>query len=845
MKAGNQTKTLRSFDYDHAGRLTTTKHKLNTEPEVLLSSNDYNEIGELIEKNLHSENGGSSFEQSIDYTYNIRGWLTAINDSDLNAESSDLFGMELHYNTNPLDGNRTNFNGNISGMKWSDLDASGSGVNDRGYTYTYDNLNRLKDAKHFENSSTSAKFSVPGIHYDLNGNIQSLERSAGSSALMDDLSYSYDGNQLLSVTDGGDDNAGFVDGNTSGNDYKYDKNGNMEWDKNKDIDLITYNHLNLPEVVTMDGTGNRIEYLYDAAGIKLKQEVFENNNSVKTTDYVGEFIYETLGAGNRKLQLIQHEEGRIIYEDFGHDWDYQYHLKDHLGNTRLTFSTLSQDPLVCIETFETGEDNGFQDLHRHVNTNANTTSGGNEVERLQSGQTGAMALLGVNKNDVVSLSVQANYESAPSGNSYAAIGSLFSSFDGTYGTVEGGGFASNSTEFQDAINGMTAKGTSNSDPRAFLNYIFFDLDMNYVSSGFDQISTAALGTGNHDLVQINNFTPDRDGYILAYLSNENSQALTMHFDDFTITQVKTNIVQADDYYPGGALFNSYTRTASSPQKFKYQGKEWMGEPKSYDVKWRQYDPYVWRTPTMDSNAEEYASLSPYSWVNNNPISNVDPDGMDWYRYVNDDGEESVVWRSGNDQTIDVDGNTYDNIGGAYAQTLNDGSVAIYNQDEVFAIIEADDTYDPQTAAVAFGLQNPDGQYNYDTMTPQWEMLFFSAETALMISGGSSQQSQSRRPRNPKMNRNSQSPRGQNAQLNDVQKANLRRFLKKAPANSKPPQVRKLGNGNIQLTIESPGKVPGSRALYIKEVDSNGQTVKMYKITRDPKGNVVHNKNKLR
>ncbi|MET3034457.1 hypothetical protein, partial [Flavobacterium johnsoniae] len=56
----------------------------------------------------------------------------------------------------------------------------------------------------------------------------------------------------------GNDNQGFKDNNKTGDDFDYDDNGNMILDKNKNITLITYNHLNLPKKITF-GTGNSIE----------------------------------------------------------------------------------------------------------------------------------------------------------------------------------------------------------------------------------------------------------------------------------------------------------------------------------------------------------------------------------------------------------------------------------------------------------------------------------------------------------------------------------------------------------------------------------------------------------
>lgn len=71
----------RRFEYDHSGRLLETWHKLNSEPEVLLAKNEYNELGQLVTEKLHSADG-STFKQHVDHRYNIRGWLEKINDPD-------------------------------------------------------------------------------------------------------------------------------------------------------------------------------------------------------------------------------------------------------------------------------------------------------------------------------------------------------------------------------------------------------------------------------------------------------------------------------------------------------------------------------------------------------------------------------------------------------------------------------------------------------------------------------------------------------------------------------------------------------------------------------------------
>ena len=68
--------------------------------------------------------------------------------------------------------------------------------------------------------------------YDSNGNIQGLKHNAPGKDIIDDLKYTYWGNQLTSITDnatGSDPSLGFNDGNKSWADYPYDANGNMSY----------------------------------------------------------------------------------------------------------------------------------------------------------------------------------------------------------------------------------------------------------------------------------------------------------------------------------------------------------------------------------------------------------------------------------------------------------------------------------------------------------------------------------------------------------------------------------------------------------------------------------------
>jgi len=347
----DNSETMReNYQYDHAGRLISTTHKINNEQEVVLNKMKYNELGQLIEKNLHGTPGQDNYLQSVDYRYNIRGWMTNINEADLNlSPDNDLFGMDLYYtkslhesnndDISPIGGTHTGeltntgqYNGNISAIKWQTYYNKGL----RAYAFTYDKLNRLHNANYAKyNSSTGWKselnrYSVNNIDYDLNGNITGLERSGkyGTSSYgkIDILDYSYTkGNQLENIDDYSGKSTGYSTGLGQG--YDYDANGNMENDGNKGIQ-INYNYLNLPEELNFTNN-NKIEYLYTAGGTKLRKRKMEGN-SVTEKNYCNGFVYN-----NNGLEYIQTSEGRIVPK--GSSYEYQYNLTDHLGNVRVSF----------------------------------------------------------------------------------------------------------------------------------------------------------------------------------------------------------------------------------------------------------------------------------------------------------------------------------------------------------------------------------------------------------------------------------------------------------------------------------------------------------------------------
>ena len=452
------------MSYDHMGRLlkvvkqlgdaggqstppNQTETAYNTQP-ITIVENEYDDLGKLKNKKLGRTKDEVTTTyttnplETLSYNYNIRGWLSGINRGYVNparyyteafSQQNRWFGMELAYD----EGFSTNqFNGNIAGTIWR---SQGDG-DQRAYGFAYDGANRLlkgdftqwgRSTSTWDNSDGvdySMKMGdgiTPASAYDLNGNILSMWQKgykAGSSAtpsanspVIDNLAYSYytNTNKLQTVTDqsGSTNNhlGDFTDGNTSGDDYGYDPNGNLVADKNKGIRRalgggevglnlgsglvgVLYNHLNLPTTVRLVLKGY-ITFVYDALGNKLRKTVVDASGSTTkttTTYYMGGFVYEQIDNGPVELQYFGHEEGRVrlakkqylaqtgtfcaeeappidddappsepivhcfpIYSAINYTaFEFDYFIKDHLGNIRAVLTDELQKDFYPAATLE-------------------------------------------------------------------------------------------------------------------------------------------------------------------------------------------------------------------------------------------------------------------------------------------------------------------------------------------------------------------------------------------------------------------------------------------------------------------------------------------------------------
>lgn len=328
-----------AYTYDHMGRKLKLTNTLTdgtgaAQTPTVVYQNAYNEIGQLKQKGLHSING-TNFLQNVNYRYNARGWLSNINNGGLTNDTytstdlNDQFGMDIKYD----DAAAPQYNGNIGSIKSLTGIISGNSYPALTYNYAYDKINRLTDAIS-TTSATNDGFYSENLTYDPMGNILTLKRyeKSGTTALaIDNLNYVYTaagGNKVDRIDDSGT-TAGFSNAVSQAAEYTYDANGNQLIDLNKGL-TQQYNMLNLPQTAVKGGTS--VAYIYDATGRKLRK-LSTTAGITNVIEYIGGIQYEYSGS-SPAIAFIQTEEGRARKSSTV--YKYEYDLKDHLGNTRVT-----------------------------------------------------------------------------------------------------------------------------------------------------------------------------------------------------------------------------------------------------------------------------------------------------------------------------------------------------------------------------------------------------------------------------------------------------------------------------------------------------------------------------
>ncbi|SFT97133.1 RHS repeat-associated core domain-containing protein [Algoriphagus locisalis] len=610
---------LRTYNYNVIGQLASVTHKVGTNGVKTIAQYTYDDLGRQVGKTFPDVASNATQTSS----FNIRGWLTG-----LGTGFTGVFTQTLSYNATLIN------NGNIAQMSWT----GGQDALSRTYTYAYDNANRISAATF--SGDASKNFTLTGITYDGNGNIKTMQRNnqrtSTTWALVDDLVYSYhsNGNRLSQVKDNntvlGYLAQDFKERSTTA--YGYDANGNQKSNLDKQISLITYNHLNLPQEISFT-TGTKLKFAYDAEGNKLTQKVYDSGGALtKTQDYIGEVVLL-----NGSLDYLLHEEGRVAYESGA--YNYEYYVKDHLGNIRQVLrNTSTQTFMATMETQNAeAEEAAFSQVSssRQTEPEHNVTQGGNKVAWLNANR-GRMVGPGrtqeIYAGDSLKLQVHGKYledkkQKANAASFMAAGGKdrLIADLNELALSNQRAGGA-NPIALLNLADILAKDLQKKEAPEAYLMYALYDQDSNRYEVGKKVLTKNAAN--QHEVLEEEMYI-SKDGYMETFVVNETSE--DVWFDNMMVMSVSSAIVQETHYDPWGLELKGlgFQHGLIKANKYLYNGKELLDDQSLnlYDYGARYFDPVIGRWTSPDPLAEMYQAFSPYNYALNNPVRLIDPNGM--------------------------------------------------------------------------------------------------------------------------------------------------------------------------------------------------------------------------
>ena len=427
---GSGDQFIYKFDYDADNRMVSASSSRNGLQWQKDASYNYYLHGPLARMEL-----GRLQVQGVDYAYTLQGWMKGINGQVLDpaqdmagdglASSAaykkfgrDVLGFSLGYFNNdykPIGGTSANafnlafttppapagttgntghelFNANVNNSTIA-LSKINNGLTS-GYSYLFDQLNRLTSMRQHNISGTNwsySSFNNPAyserITYDANGNINTYLRhganTTGMPAVMDNLKYYYYytatdntvkefdvaqplpgdvkvlSNRLAHVddTEGDGSYTTDVDDQNAGN-YDYDNAGNLMQSLKDSITSVEWNAYGKIKKI-VKSSGIIINYQYDAEGHRIVKQVMNGAVQQSRIFYIRDVDGNTISMYRDQYDYVDWGSQFLYGINRLGEWTYgrpvpgmaltpsydslligssQYELTNHLGNVMATIS---------------------------------------------------------------------------------------------------------------------------------------------------------------------------------------------------------------------------------------------------------------------------------------------------------------------------------------------------------------------------------------------------------------------------------------------------------------------------------------------------------------------------
>jgi RHS repeat-associated protein len=288
-----------------------------------------------------------------------------------NSVPKVLYSETLYYEDCDSEGCTPQYNGNISRMVHHLAHGSPNYSESRDVAYAYDMLNRLTKVEDDVEDYFDEIF-----NYDAQGRIVQQRRGQNLLAMRYGGEYSYytGSNQLEKVMGSMSiDDSGNKRDMSAGNNFLFDRDGNMIEDKSKEM-TISYDHRGLPvefkrEVPSISGVAGekdsvRLTLAYDGAGSRITKK---REGKISGGEWATELVthYTGIGSEIREDSLnnvtkvvvnlpqglgrydIENASSRYVGIDpeqlpgYIPSAKFEWYLKNHLGSTMLVYGTQS------------------------------------------------------------------------------------------------------------------------------------------------------------------------------------------------------------------------------------------------------------------------------------------------------------------------------------------------------------------------------------------------------------------------------------------------------------------------------------------------------------------------
>ncbi|MEZ4951798.1 MAG: RHS repeat-associated core domain-containing protein, partial [Saprospiraceae bacterium] len=514
------------------------------------------------------------------------------------------------------------FNGNIRQMV---THIKQFGDNPLGYSYRYDQLNRLahmetwsnNDSLAWDNGGSSLSIYNEDVTYDPNGNILSYLRKGDntSAPVMDSLSYFYypGTNQLRQVVDTVGDlrYAMDIDNQEDTSNYSYDGMGNLISDIQSGV-TIKWTPFGKVEKVQNDSLGLLIKFDYDAGQNRIKKEVIAsgdtsitwyirdaqgNTLSVYTSEsdtlvWKEQYLFGssrlgawepgiTWNASNDTIEVPHYEYFEFLQEG----WK-RYELSNHLGNVLSVVSDRKEK--IAFEGSPTCPDDisGFYTLGEYNNHKYYLSYGTLPWADAEAD--------GVAKGGHL-VAINDTMEQVFIANSIASIGAF-------------------------ALIGLNDENSEGNPEWSSGESVSFMMDMvgwlpNNASNDY-----GVIGSWDGKWGWITSGSYQR--YIIE-IECGSSGVDSIYYEPV--------VISASDYFPFG-IIQEERNFNSENYRFSFQGEEHdpelKGNGNSIHFRFREYDPRIGRFFVVDPLSISYPFYSPYQFSGNRPIDMIELEGLE-------------------------------------------------------------------------------------------------------------------------------------------------------------------------------------------------------------------------